>query len=177
MNDQTPMPPAADQASEPPVAADVLHDGRVGADDEELILAALAACGVAARVRVVPARRDVQALTWLLLISLPLQAFLSVIGAKIADDAYGTFVRAARRLLGRRQPAGAPAAGSPPVLVLQDPLTGVRIVVAPDLPDEAWEQLPALDLSGYRSGSFSYDRPSRRWRSEVDEEDTAHARS
>ena len=40
MDDHTAMRPAADLASAPPMRAEVLHDGRIGPDDEELILAA-----------------------------------------------------------------------------------------------------------------------------------------
>ena len=178
MDDQRAVPPAAEPASAPPFRAEVLHDGRVGADDEELILAALTACGVAAQVKIIPARRDVQALTWLVLISLPLQGFMTAVGTKIAEDAYGKFIQAAGRLLDRhRKPADAPATVVPPVLVLQDPATGLRIVFEPDLPDEAYKQLPALNLSGYRFGPLHYDRSLRRWRSELDEGDTAHTSS
>jgi hypothetical protein len=178
MDDQTAVRPAADPASAPPVRAEVLHDGRVGPDDEELILAALTGCGVAAEVKIIPARRDVQTLTWLLLISLPLQGFLSAVGKKIAEDGYDTFTRAARRILDRhRKLEDAPAAAIPPVLVLQDPATGLRIVFEPDLPGEAYDQLRALNLSGYRFGSLHYDRSLRCWQPEQDEAATAHGRS
>ena len=56
MDDHTAMRPAADLASALPMRAEVLHDGRIGPDDEELILAALTGCGVAAEVKIIPAR-------------------------------------------------------------------------------------------------------------------------
>ena len=175
MDEQTARRQAADLASAPPLTAELLHDGRIGVDDEEVILDALTGCGVAAEVKIIPARRDAQALTWLVLISLPLQGFMTAVGTKIAEDAYGKFIQAARRLFDRhRHPVDAPAAGVPPVLVLQDPATGLRIVFEPDLPGEAYEQLPGLDLSGYRYGPLHFDRSSRRWRSELDEADRAH---
>jgi hypothetical protein len=164
MNDQPLIPASADTGGAPALTADVLHDGRISADDEHLLLAALAACGVAARVKVIPSRRDAQTLTWLVLISLPLQGFLSAVGGKLAEDAYGRFTRAVGRLLGHHRQA-APA----PVLVLQDPNTGLRIALEPDLPREAHEQLCALDLSRYRFGPLHYDRTLHRWRSELDE--------
>jgi hypothetical protein len=173
MDEQTALPQPADPASVPP-RAEVLHDGRIAADDEEVILAALTECGVAAELKIIPARRDAQALAWLVLISLPLQGFMTAVGTKIAEDAYGKFIQAARRLLDRRRhPADTPEAEVPPVLVLQDPATGLRIVFEPDLPGEAYEQLPGLDLAGYRYGPVHYDRSLRRWRSELDEADRA----
>ena len=175
MDEQMVLPEAADPTSVPRLAAEVLHDGRIGVDDEEVILAALADCGVASEVKIIPARRDAQALTWLVLISLPLQGFMTAVGTKIAEDAYGKFIQAARRLFDRhRHPVDAPAAGVPPVLVLQDPATGLRIVLEPDLPGDAYEQLPRLDLAGYRYGPLHYDRSLRRWRSELDEADRVH---
>jgi hypothetical protein len=175
MDEQTALPQASDLASAPLLAAEVLHDGRIGMDDEEVILAALTECGVAAEVKIIPARRDAQALTWLVLISLPLQGFMTAVATKIAEDAYGKFIRAARRLIDRyRPPVDAPAAEVPSVLVLQDPATGLRIVFEPDLPSEAYEQLPRLDLADYRYGPLHYDRSLRRWRSELDEADRVH---
>lgn len=172
MNDRSQVSPAG-PASSPSLPADVLHDGRIGAEDEQLILATLTACGVAARVKVIPARRDAQALTWLVLISLPLQGFLSAVGEKAAAAAYDRFIRTVERLLGRNRqsaPAGdKPGTPDPPVLVLQDPVTGLRIVLEADLPRESHEQLCALDLSRYRFGPLHYDRALHRWRSELDE--------
>jgi hypothetical protein len=129
-------------------------------------------------VKIIPARRDVLTLTWLLLISLPLQGFLSAVGNKIAEDAYDKFTQAARRFLDRhRKLEDAPAAAIPPALVLQDPVTGLRIVFEPDLPNEAYDQRRALNLSGYRFGSLHYDRSLRCWQPEQDEADTTHGPS
>lgn len=173
MNNQQSVPTPADHGGSRALTAEVLHDGQVGADDEHLLLAALAACGVTARVKVIPPRRDTQTLTWLVLISLPLQGFLSMVGGKLAEDAYDRFTRTVGRLLGHHRQAGNTAATSP-VLVLQDPASGLRIILESDLPREAHEQLSTLDLSGYRFGPLHYDRTQHRWRSELDEADAGH---
>jgi hypothetical protein len=174
VNDQPLIPSPVGPDSPPALTAEVLHDGRIDADDEQLILAALTGCGLTAQVKTIPPRRDVQALTWLVLISVPLQGFLSTVG----EDAYSRFTRAVGRLLGRyRHAADPPGTAGPPVLVLQDPATGLRIALEPDLPREAHEQLCALDLSRYRFGPLHYDRTQRRWRSELDEAEPAHTAS
>jgi hypothetical protein len=161
------------------LAAEVILDGRVGADDEQHLIAALTACGVTSQVKIIPPRRDTQALTWIVLIALPLQGFLSSLGQKAAGNAYAAFTNAVQRLLRRHgQRAGPAAAGdSPRVLVLQDPETGLRVIFEPDLPDAAHDQLRALDLSRYRYGPLHYDRLLKRWRSELDEADTARTSS
>ena len=136
MTDQPPVLPSSPGVPGS-LAAQVLPDGRVDAEDE----------------RVIPVRRDAQALTWLMLISLPLQAFISTMGQKAAADAYHRFISAAGRLLDRgRRPAPGPA----PVLALQDPGTGVRVILEPGLPRAAFEQLCALDLARYRYGPLHY---------------------
>src|SRR5689334_7302218 len=87
VNNQPDTPSPADPGGAPVLAAELLHDGRVSVDDERHIVAALSACGVAAQAKVIPPRRDAQTLTWLLLISVPLQGFLSAVGEKVAADA------------------------------------------------------------------------------------------
>jgi hypothetical protein len=58
----------------PPFTADMLVDAEVSAEQERLLVDGFARLGVAARARVVPARRGVGDLSWLVLVSLPLQA-------------------------------------------------------------------------------------------------------
>ena len=135
-------------------------------------MAALSACRVTAQVKIIPPRRDAQALSWIVLVSLPLQAFISAIGTTMANSAYAAFTKAVRRLLGRHHQPD--RAETPPVLVLQDPLSGLRIILEPDLPGDAYAQLLALELSRYRHGPLHYDRALRRWRSELDEADARH---
>ena len=149
----------------PPMEADVLIDAEVPADQERLLEEALAGLGVTARTRVVPPRRGVTELSWLVLVSLPLQAFLSNVGGRLADDAYRALRAVVRRLAHRDRPT--PGAQRP--MVLRDVATGLQVVLEPDLPDGAYRQLVALDLSQFQFGPVHYDRHRSRWRSELDE--------
>jgi hypothetical protein len=164
--------PAAEPDRSRELTAEVLLDRSISADEEQMLVAALRGCGIAAEAKVIPPRRDPQTLTWIVLVSLPVQAFISAVGTTMAENAYAAFVRAAQRILGRHRQAGPDR--PPPVLVLQDPVTGLRIALEPDLPDDAHKQLLTLDLSRYQYGPLHYDRERRRWRSELDE---AEARS
>lgn len=60
---------------------------------------------------------------------------------------------------------GRPADGSArqgrPV-VLEDPGTGLQIVVPPDSPEHAFQQLTELDLSDFVHGPVRYDKADRR---------------
>lgn len=130
-------------------------------------MAALRAAGVSARTRMVPTRRGVDELHWLVLATLPLQAFLTGLGMVIAEDVAARIKRLAGRVLEGR--GSTTADSSARLLVLQDTATRLQVVLEPDLPQQAYQALLALDLSEFRHGPLHYDRRLGRWRSELDE--------
>lgn len=148
-----------------PLKANVLLDAEVPADQERLLVDVFDQLGVTAHTRVVPTRRGVAELNWLVLVSLPLQAFLAGVGAKFADDAYRGF----KALTSRLAYGGRPAPGDQRPMVLRDDATGLELVLEPDLPDEGYRRLFDLDLTRFQVGPVHYDRHQARWRSERDE--------
>jgi hypothetical protein len=147
--------------------AEVFVDGHIPPGQEHELIDAFAALGVRSHVKVVPVRRGLGELHWLVLVTVPLQALLSSMGSKLAEDVYQGLQRAVGRLLGRDQEQ--PAAEQPRPLVLQDTASGLRVVLEADLPDAAYQQLVGLDLANFQLGPLHYDRQQRRWRSELDE--------
>jgi hypothetical protein len=87
---------------------------------------ALTALGFAPSVRELPPRRTTEPLTWLILIALPLQAFLGMLGQKTAESAYRRLQEAVRGLHLRF--SGTAAALEPPEpprpVVLEAPASG-----------------------------------------------------
>lgn len=156
------------------LTADILLDGPLPADQEALIHDALAALGASGQIRVLPRRRSAADLQWLVLVTLPLQAFLGSIGGKFGEDAYRTFQQAVRKLLHHQERAAATAPSRP--MVLKDATSGLRIVLDSDLPPEGYQQLLTLNLSQFRFGPVHYDRAARRWRSEIDEAEAADSK-
>lgn len=153
--------------TEAPLRAELLFAQDVSEAEERELVALLAELGApASRVRRRAPHRGPEELQWLALVSLPLEGFLVGLGAEAVKDAYQGLKSLVRRL-GRRG-GTAPEARRRP-LVLQDERTGVRIVLEADLPPEAYDQLTALDLSGFALGPVHYDRAQGRWRSELDE--------
>lgn len=146
--------------------AELLVGATVPKADTEALGEALAACGVAAVTKVVAARRAAEQVQWLVLLALPLQAFLSVVGEKAAQDAYAGVRASVDRLLGRPRDPAVPGART---MVLADDDTGLQIVLSADLPPEAYRQLLELTLSDYKLGPLHYDRHAQRWRSVADE--------
>jgi len=147
------------------LTAEVLLAEEVPPEQEQAIVEAFSTLGVAAHARMVPTRRGVGELQWLLLAVLPLQAFLSSLGSRLADEASQGLKRLIARLLGARRETASP----PPVLVLQDAATRLQVVLEAGLPASAYEALLSLDLSKFHKGPLHYDRYRGAWRSELDE--------
>jgi len=145
--------------------AEVLLAADVPAEQEQAAIEAFDALGVAVRGRVVPVRRGSADVQWLLLASLPLQAFLSTLGASVADGA----TQALKRMVGRIHGSQPEAAPAPRPLILQDAATRLQIVLEAGLPTEAYDSLVSLDLSKFRHGPLHYDQHRGAWRSELDE--------
>ena len=148
-----------------PLAAEVLVTAEVSAEEEQAIADAFRALDVAVRTRMVPTRRGLEQLHWLVLAALPLHAFLSGLGSAAAQDV----AQGLKRLVGRVVGAKRVMASSAQVLVLQDAATRLQVVLEADLPVEAHQALVALDLSAFQQGPVHYDRQCGRWRSELDE--------
>jgi hypothetical protein len=155
-----------DESDEPAPPADDFVDLYVDAKEprgsETPLVEAFATLGIHVRVRVLPTRRGPDELHWLFLVALPLQSFLGGFGGRLAEDAYRRLTSA----LHRTSPDPAPAPPRP--VVLQDTATGVRIVLGPDVDDEAYRQLRALDLARFRHGTLRYDATEACWRSGSD---------
>ncbi|MGH4023069.1 MAG: hypothetical protein ACRDRV_00620 [Pseudonocardiaceae bacterium] len=147
-----------------PLSAELLLSSDVSEEQIQDLVTTFSRFGVTTRVRSLLNHRGPADLEWLVLAALPLQAFLSGLGAEAVKDVYASLMRLVRRLPGTSQPA----ANVVP-LVLQDSRSGVRIVLEPDLPGQAYQQLWELDLTQYRIGPLHYDRAGQRWRSELDE--------
>lgn len=145
------------------VPADVYVDRGVTGESRHELVMALAAAGVDARLRVQPTRRGVEQLHWVVLVAVPLQAFLTSVGEKAATDAWAGVKKALRRIAGRPEPGGTRP------LVLQDPESGLQIVLPPDLSDEGYRLLTELDVSRFRRGPIRYDTNAGRWISDLDQ--------
>lgn len=151
-----------------PLPAELLLDRDASEDLRRDLVSALAGLGVhTARVRRAVDHRGAADIPWIMLAALPLQAFLSGLGAEAVKDSYAAFKDVVRR--SSRAGGPGPADPAPRPLVLQDRRTGLRVVLEPGLPGEAYEQLIGLDLARFTEGPLHYDREQGRWRSELDE--------
>jgi hypothetical protein len=155
------------------LTAEVLVAAEVPPEQEQVIVEAFHAIGVTARARVVPPRRGVGDLQWLVLATLPLHAFLGSLGSRLAEGTYESLKRLVAAVIGTRRETARPDQ----VLILEDPTSRLQIVLEADLPTDAYRQLVMLDLSKIRQGPLHYDRARGKWRSELDEWQQRQTRS
>jgi hypothetical protein len=148
---------------------EVLIAGQISADEATRITAEFSSIGLTADLRLVSPKRSLGDIAWLVLAALPLQPFINRLAEDVADDVHERLKTFVTRILRRRPTGNQPK----PVLVLQDTVTGVQVVLEPDLPPESYQQLLSFDLSSVRSGPLHYDVHRRRWRSELDESHSA----
>ena len=146
---------------------DVLFAGQLSTEKSAQLAQEFETVGLTAELREVSPRRSLSDIAWLALVAVPLKPFYEQLAKDFATDAHRCLKRLAGKILQQAQER----TGSPRVLVLQDATTGVQVVLEPDLPDEAFEQLLTFDLTTIRRGPLHYDRHRRQWRSELDEAD------
>ncbi|MGH3717770.1 MAG: hypothetical protein ACRDRI_02825 [Pseudonocardiaceae bacterium] len=154
-----------------PLSAELLLSSNITEQQAQDVARAFSRFGVATRARRVLNHRGPADLEWLVLAALPLQAFLTGLGTEAVKDFYA----ALKSLVGHLPLPSRPVPNQVP-LVLQDSRSGVRIVLEPDLPGQAYQQLLGLDLGRYRTGPLHYDRAAQRWRSELDEASSGYVR-
>lgn len=128
--------------------------------------------GLTADLREVSPRRFMGDIAWFVLAVLPLQPFLDKLAEDFAADAYERLKTFATGFLLKRRSSTGPQR----ILVLQDTLTGVQVVLEPDLPPERYQQLLSFDLFTIRSGPLHYDLRRGQWRSELDEAERTTSR-
>ncbi|MFC9428327.1 hypothetical protein [Streptomyces sp. NPDC056987] len=159
------------------LSAELLLDRDVTDAQKDQLVTMLGELGVRADARRALAHRGPAELGWVVLLALPLHAFLSGLGAEAVKDVY-TGVKSLLRRGPRGDGAGSEdtgggvgggVGGARGPLVLHDSVSGLRVVLEADLPAEAYRQLVALDLTAYRIGPLHYDRHREAWRSELDE--------
>ncbi|MFJ2887623.1 hypothetical protein ACIO53_16440 [Streptomyces sp. NPDC087305] len=185
---QSPRPADVEPSPDPrPRTADVFVEESAPRDQEAPLVEELGVLGFTVRARALPARRPIEQLAWAVLVVLPLQAFLTALGGKAGEDAHHGLSNAVRKVLCRASeaeptpesgaqlpatPNDSPLADAPtssPTVVLQDPATGIQIILGPHLDDTAYRALRALDLTGITQGPVRYDTAEARWLSDVDE--------
>jgi hypothetical protein len=149
----------------PPADVTVLLDAAIPVGVEDELKQALSELGFVPTAKELPTVRGVDTLNAMALMMIPLHAFLSATGYKLAAEAYPKFKNGIRRILNRQSPT----ATTPQPLVVQDTATGIRIVMERDLPDEAYEELRKIDLTKFRHGPVDWDPTRHRWRSLTDE--------
>ena len=154
-----------------PTCASVLFHSNLSDEAAAQLIEDFQSVGVTAELRQVSSRRALDEIAWLAVAVVPLKPFFDQLAATdFADDAYQRLKTVIARLFRLHPP---PSTGPPRVFLLQDSNTGIQVVLEPDLPARAYQQLLSFDFAALRRGPLHYDQHRRRWRSELDEADNA----
>ena len=149
-----------------PVCASVLVASDLSDQAAAQLIEDFQSVGVTAELRQVSPHRALGEIAWLALAVVPLKPFFDQLTKDFADDAYQHLKTVTARVFRLHPP---PPTGPPPVLLLQDSTTGIQVVLEPDLPARAYQQLVSFDFAALRRGPLHYDQHRRQWRSESDE--------
>ncbi len=131
-------------------------------DDEVAAVAAVfAEAGVDANVRVDPMLKGAGGdFPWMVIISVPATAFLTTFAAEAGKDAYKELKKLIKRLYDARKTAQFRTG----YLTFGGDKTSTSFNLPPELPDEAWQQLPEITSTELRSGVLRWDREMGQWR-------------
>jgi hypothetical protein len=140
---------------------DVLVHDVLSTDDLSRVRTALEAAGMQATIRVMPPRRGIDP-SWLLLITFPAHTMLKVALERMGAEAFEQLKRLAGALRNRTR---ARAAAPSDLLILQCTDSSARIVLEPDLPQDAYRILVEQVVHIVRDGEWRYDRQRARWSS------------
>ena len=147
------------------LSAEVLVDGKLSAEESARLSNDFEEIGLTTDVRQVPHRRSLD-LAWFILAALPWKPFIDKLAQEFASDAYKRLKSVTTRIFNSRKCL---AETEQRLLVLQDTLTGVQVVLEPDLSAESYRQLLAFDLSSVQRGPLRYDKHRKQWRGELTE--------
>jgi hypothetical protein len=144
----------------PPFRAELLISPELPADVASQWVEALRRHGFEPETHQPLGHRSPAVFDWVLLLSIPLHAFISALGSEAMHDLYQG-VKERMRGRGKAEEARP--------LILEDAERELRIVLEPDLPPEAFKRLFETDLDAFGTGPLHYDQYRRAWRSVSDE--------
>lgn len=157
-----------ERVAQPPlITTELLFSRLLPADDEPDVIAFFGQFGTISDHRRVLGHRG-DAIEWLVLAALPLQAFLQNIGALTSADAYVALKSLIDRLLGRAR-RNHSEVQKVPRIILQDANSGLQVMLESDLPEIAYRQLHQLNLAQFSSGPIHFDRGLGCWRADREE--------
>lgn len=147
------------------VSAELLVVGDLSAEHAIELEKGFAAVVESLDIRQLPRRRTLGDIAWIALLAVPLKPFIEQFATDAATDSY----KKLKALLGKVWHVGQNPVDARRSIVLQDNSTGVQIVLEPDLPDAAYEELLNFDLAAVKRGPVHFDRHRGEWRSVLDE--------
>jgi hypothetical protein len=139
---------------------EILLDSSATPEEVGVVREAFTDAGLTAKVRPSYERRGTGDLPWVVMVSVPLTAFLTAFAAEAGKDAYKGLKRLVRTIWDKRTKTSGPS-GS---FTIIDIKSGIWVLLDPDIPDDAYSALSELDLDSLQgSGVLKYDKNQEGW--------------
>ena len=139
---------------------EVLLDSSATPEEVGVVKQAFTDVGLTAKVRPSYERRGIGDLPWIVMVSVPLTAFLTAFAAEAGKDVYKKLKRLVRTIWDKRTKTSGPS-GS---FIIRDVKSGIWVLLDPDIPDDAYSALSELDLESLQgSGVLRYDKNQKGW--------------
>jgi hypothetical protein len=147
-------------------AGEVLLDAEATEDEVAGVESVLREAGLDWPVSAAYYRRGIGDFPWVIMLAGPpsvivglfAKKFTEKLAERAAEDAYVSLKKWVQRLASRRRDRNG-------TITINDPASGTVIVLDPELPDEAYRELPSIDpeKDGGESGYLSWNDEEGRW--------------
>ena len=139
---------------------EVLLDSSAPAEDVAAVREAFNDAGLTATVRPSCERKGIGDFPWIVMVSVPLTAFLTAFAAAAGKDAYGRLKKLVSTIWAKRTKTS----GSSCNFTIVDSKSGVWVLLDSDIPSDAYSALAKLDLDSLQGpGVLKYDKDEKRW--------------
>ena len=144
-----------------PEELEVLLDSSATPEEVEVVREAFTDAGLTAKVRPSYERKSTGELPWVVMVSVPLTAFLTAFAAAAGKDAYSGLKKLVRTVWDKRTTTSGPR-GS---FVIIDSESRIWVHLDPDIPADAYRSLAQLDLDSFQGlRVLKYDAKTKEWK-------------
>jgi len=139
---------------------EVFLDSSAPAEDVAAVREAFNEAGLMATVRPSYKRKGIGDFPWVVMISVPLMAFLTGFANAAGKDAYDKLKKPVCAIWAKRTKNS----GTSGSFTIVDTKSGVSVLLDPDIPGDAYDALAKLDIDSLRgTGVLKYDKDEKRW--------------
>ena len=138
---------------------EVLLDSSAPAEDVAAVREAFNDVGLAATIRPSLERKGIGDFPWIVMVTVPLTAFLTAFATAAGKDAYQRLKKLVGTIWAKRTKTSGPSGG----FTIIDSESGSWISLDPDIPSDAYSALAKLNISSLALSFVKYDKDKKQW--------------